>query len=70
MSKYRIRPEVIDIARRNLGATSDEQLGARLGLTGGTVSRVRRGETPSFVTAIKILDAAGAPLEGIAKVAA
>lgn len=67
-SRYRIRPEVIDRAREQLGLDSDEKLGAALGVTGGTISRIRRGETPSFATAIRLLNAAGAPLTGIARV--
>lgn len=70
MTKYRLRPEVIDTARANLGVHSDEQLAARLGLTSGTISRARRGESPSFITVIKILDAAGAPISGIEETAA
>lgn len=65
--KYRIRPEVIDRARERMSLTSDEQLAHKLGVSGGTISRIRRGETPSFITAIRLLDAAGAPLTGVAR---
>lgn len=70
MSMYRIRPEVIDQARQRLGVTSDEQLAARLGMTGGTVSRYRRGRGHSFDNAVRILDAAGMPVSGVERVAA
>jgi|GEM_PF-2719474 len=60
MRKYKLRPEVIDRARDRCGCTSDEQLAVKLGLASGTLSRIRRGETPSFITAIRLLDAADA----------
>lgn len=56
---YRLRPEVIDRARDRLGCTSDEQLAGRIGVASGTIRRARAGDSPSFATAIKILDAAG-----------
>lgn len=65
--KYRIRPEVIDRARERTGCTSDEQLAARIGVTGGTIHRIRHGATPSFITAIRLLNEAGVPLTGIAR---
>ena len=55
---YRLRPEVIDRARDRLDCTSDEQLAVKLGMASGTLARIRRGETPGFGTAIKLLDAA------------
>lgn len=63
--KYRIRPEVLDRARERHGMTSDEQLAAHIGVASGTIHRIRRGETPSFATAILLLDAAGVTLAGI-----
>lgn len=65
--KYHMRPEVIDKARERLGFTSDEQLAVHLGVSSGTITRVRKGETPSFATAILLLDAAGVTLAGIVK---
>lgn len=56
--KYRIRPEVLDRARELLDCSSDEQLAVRLGIAGGTITRVRRGESPSLSTAIMLMDAA------------
>lgn len=56
--RYSIRPEVIDMARERLGLTSDEQLAAHLGISGGTVTRIRRGASPQMTTAMKLLEAA------------
>lgn len=63
--KYRIRPEVIDQVRERHGFTSDEQLGAYLGVTGATVHRIRKGESPNFSTAIRLLMEAGVLVEGV-----
>lgn len=64
---YRLRPEVIDRARERLGVTSDEKLAAELKVTAGTISRIRRGESPSFATAIRLLEAAGSPVSGVVR---
>lgn len=55
---YRLRPEVIDRARDRLNLTSDEQLAVHIGVSSGTIRRIRAGETPGFATALKLLDAA------------
>lgn len=55
---YMIRPQVLDKIRALHGFTSDEQLAHEMGLSLGTVSRIRRGAEPSFRTAIKLLEAA------------
>ena len=58
--QYRISPEVVDKARERLGLSSDEKLAVRLGISTGTISRVRRGETGvNFSTGILLLNAAG-----------
>lgn len=69
-STYRLRPTVIDLARERLGCTSDEQLAVRLGIASGTIARIRRGEVPSFPTAIRLLDAADVSLVGVEAVPA
>lgn len=66
-SRYYIRPETIDLARERLGVSSDEQLAQKLKVTSGTISRMRRGESPSFATGIKVLDAAGVGIHGIVR---
>lgn len=66
-NKYYIRAEVIDLARERLGLSSDEQLAHELKVTSGTISRMRRGESPSFATGIKVLDAAGIGIHGIVR---
>lgn len=55
---YKIRPQVLDKIRALYDLNSDEQLAREMGLTLGTVSRIRRGYEPSFRTAIKLLEAA------------
>lgn len=57
-STYRLHPAVIDRAKDRLGFSSDEQLAVHLEMSSGTIARIRRGETPGFATAIKLLDAA------------
>lgn len=57
-SLYRLHPAVIDRAKDRLGFSSDEQLAVHLEMSSGTIARIRRGETPGFATAIKLLDAA------------
>ncbi|MFT4088255.1 MAG: helix-turn-helix transcriptional regulator [Gordonia sp. (in: high G+C Gram-positive bacteria)] len=59
MPHYKVRPEVIDRARERLDCTSDEQLAVKIGVASGTIRRIRSGDTPSFITAIKLLDASG-----------
>ena len=65
---YKIRTEVIDRARERLGADSDEKLAHALGMSLGTITRARRGEQPSFATAIKLLEAAGASVSGVQRI--
>lgn len=65
---YRLRPEVLDRVRERHGLTSDEQVAHLIGVSAGTVHRIRRGETPSFATAIKLLNEAGMTLAGIQKI--
>lgn len=55
---YKIRPQVLDKIRALNGFTSDEQLAHEMGLSLGTISRIRRGAEPSFKTAIRLLEAA------------
>ena len=40
---YKIRPQVLDKIRALHGFTSDEQLAHGMGLSLGTISRIRRG---------------------------
>lgn len=55
---YALRPQVLDKIRADHGLSSDEHLARELKLSLGTISGIRRGRTPSFATAIKILEAA------------
>nr|DAF94619.1 MAG TPA: putative transcriptional regulator [Siphoviridae sp. ctvph17]DAS81230.1 MAG TPA: putative transcriptional regulator [Caudoviricetes sp.]DAS85758.1 MAG TPA: putative transcriptional regulator [Caudoviricetes sp.] len=64
--KLRVRASVLDQARRLCGFTSDEQLGAELGLSSTTVRNLRHGRTsPTLITALKISRLAGVPIEGL-----
>lgn len=58
MKKYAIRPAVLDKIRVDNNLSSDEQLANHLGLTLGTISRIRRGYTPNVPTLVKIMQAA------------
>lgn len=62
-----IAAEVVDQARARTGCTSDEQLAVKLGVSGGTIARIRRGAQPSFATAIRLLEAAGTTVAGVRK---
>ncbi|WP_327083224.1 helix-turn-helix domain-containing protein [Mycolicibacter heraklionensis] len=70
MHTYRLRPQVIDRARDRHNCSSDEQLAVKLGMASGTLARIRRGDNPSFVTAIRLLEAADMPLSGIQRIPA
>lgn len=62
----RIKASVLDQARKLHGLTSDEQLGAELGLSGTTVRNLRHGRTsPTLATVLKISRLAGVPIEGL-----
>lgn len=54
----RLKPQLVDMARKNLGLSSDEKLAAKLGLTRNTLSNVRRGEGVSLGTAVLLMNAA------------
>lgn len=62
-----ITAEVIDQARARTGCTSDEQLAVTLGVSGGTIARIRRGGSPAFTTGIRLLEAAGVTVAGVRK---
>lgn len=56
--KVRLKPELVDQARNNLGVTSDEKLAAQLELTRNTLDNVRRGKGVSLGTAVLLMNAA------------
>lgn len=57
--EYRINPALIDRIRENRGLHSDEAAAASVGISLGTMSRIRRGFDVKLGTAIKLMDAAG-----------
>ncbi|MFC2726443.1 MAG: helix-turn-helix domain-containing protein [Corynebacterium matruchotii] len=56
--RYKLSPLVLDKIRSNRGFSSDAQLAHEVGVTVGTISNIRRGATPSFKTAIRLLELA------------
>lgn len=60
--KVRLDPTALDQAREQLGLSSDEQLGSRLGKTGHTVRQWRKGNTnPSAKDLVKLQFLTGRP---------
>ncbi len=57
--EYRIKPALIDQIREARGVSSDEAVAASVGISLGTVSRIRRGFDVKLATAIKLMEAAG-----------
>ena len=56
--RYKLSPLVLDKIRSNRGFSSDAQLAHEVGVTVGTISNIRGGATPSFKTAIRLLELA------------
>lgn len=57
--EFRINPELIDRIREIRGLQSDEAAAASVGISLGTMSRIRRGYDVKLGTAIKLMHAAG-----------
>ncbi|MDN6438343.1 MAG: hypothetical protein L0K27_02620 [Corynebacterium nuruki] len=55
---YTIRPQVLDKIRAEHHWSSDEQMAVNLGLSRGTIDRLRAGGQPSFPVAMRLLEAA------------
>ena len=58
-SGWRIKPEVIDKIRLSNNLQSDEHVARKVGVSLGTVSRVRRGYDVRLDPAVKMMRAAG-----------
>lgn len=63
MKRY-IDPVALDLAAKNLGASNDEQLAKKLGMSAQAVRNLRHRETsPSLESLARIAAAAGIPWE-------
>lgn len=63
---YRLNPNVLDRARELNGFTSDEKLGAEIGVSGTTVRNWRHGRgTPSIQRLMQLRTLTGLPLDSL-----